>query len=116
MRLRANLLKELVGASGFEPPTSWSRRLVARRIKKLDGTRRIATKRYLVQRPLWVTRGTQQLVAPSRVRWWAQNWAQSPGVARVVRDGTQRLRGRPYQPARYFQFFFKFSGYGCLVR
>jgi hypothetical protein len=31
--------------------------------------------------------------------------------ARVVQLGTRRLRRRLYQPARYFQFFLKFSGY-----
>jgi hypothetical protein len=34
----------VVGANGFEPSTSWSRRLVARKINKLHGTRRVVTK------------------------------------------------------------------------
>jgi len=33
----ANSKKKVVGANGFEPSTSWSRRLVARRINKLHG-------------------------------------------------------------------------------
>jgi hypothetical protein len=54
--------------------------LPARRINNLHGVRPIATKCYQVQRGLGVGCGTQQPVALGRVRWWAQNWAQSRGV------------------------------------
>ena len=70
-------LKKLVGASGFEPPTSWSRRLVARKINKLHGMRLITTECYNRNVQLEVPENRRYSVALSRVRWWAQNWAQS---------------------------------------
>jgi hypothetical protein len=71
---------KLVDVTGIEPATPCLQRLVARRINKLHGTRPIATKCYQVQRGLGVSRGTQHTVALGRVRWWAQNWAQSDGL------------------------------------
>jgi hypothetical protein len=35
MRRKLLILREVVGAKGFEPSTSWSRRLLARRISRL---------------------------------------------------------------------------------
>ena len=70
------ILREVVGAKGFEPSTSWSRRLFARKINKLHAKGRIATECYKCNIREDLNAIPQAPVALGRARWWAQNWAQ----------------------------------------
>src|SRR5712664_1358584 len=77
----------MVDVTGLEPATPCLQRLVARRINKLDGRRRIATECYKCSAGLGLVVSRRQPVALGRVWWWAQNRAQSLSVrgGRVVR-------------------------------
>jgi hypothetical protein len=72
--------KELVGASGFEPPTSWSRRLVARRINMLHHVlwKNTNSDKHNDYRRLALR--ARISIALGRDWWWAQNWAHPRGV------------------------------------
>jgi Phage integrase family len=76
-------LKTLVDVTGIEPVTPCLQRLVARRINKLHQVRWNATDCYKCIHRRWLSGLIHYSVAISRVRWWAQNWAQSPGVRKV---------------------------------
>ena len=87
----------LVDVTGIEPVTACLQRLVARRINDLDGTRSFATECYQVQRRLEVRKGTRQPVSLSKVRWWAQNWAQSQGMTFSRRTTVESQADSPFR-------------------
>jgi hypothetical protein len=72
--------ENLVDVTGIEPVTPCLQRLVARRINKLHQVRWNATDCYKCIHRRWLSGLIHYSVAISRVRWWAQNWAQPPGV------------------------------------
>ena len=51
-RLDQSILKKLVGASGFEPPTSWSRPMNTNSINPLSG---VANGTRSLVRPFWLS-------------------------------------------------------------
>ena len=93
----------MVGARGFEPPTAWFRRLVARRISNSHGTIRIGTEYDKCNRQLRLATTHRHEIALGRVWWWAQIWAQSRAPSRAPNWRTPSPRAYLRAPRQRIQ-------------
>ena len=121
-----NCLKILVGAWRLELQTSCAQGLFARRISKLHRVLWNATECDNLHNCKGLIEKDRQWVALGRVRWWAQNWAQS--CRRRIGSELSADRANTNEdvpmPCRDYFYFFYFSAVqrsgstddrGCLV-